>query len=70
MFDGSIAQQLTTQGTGSNLVREHYRYTYDHVGRAKQVYYQLNNDSEIILSENSYDNTGRLVQNLLHNQKN
>ena len=69
MFDGSIAQQLTTQGTGSNLVREHYRYTYDHVGRAKQVYYQLNNDSEIILSENSYDNTGRLVQNLLHNQK-
>ena len=69
MFDGSIAQQLTTQGTGSNLVREHYRYTYDHVGRAKQVYYQLNNDSEIILSENSYDNTGRLVQNLLCNKQ-
>ncbi len=69
MFDGSIAQQLTTQGTGSNLVREHYRYTYDHVGRAKQVCYQLNNDSEIILSENSYDNTGRLVQNLLCNKQ-
>ena len=27
------------------------------------------NEDEIILSEYSYDNTGRLVQNLLHNQK-
>lgn len=69
LFDGSVAQQLITQGTDSDLVREHYRYTYDHAGRAKQVYYQLNNDAEIKLSEFSYDNVGRLVQNLLHNQK-
>ena len=34
-FDGSVAQQLTEQGTENNLVREHYRYTYDHAGRAK-----------------------------------
>lgn len=66
-FDGSIAQQLTTQGTDSDLVREHYRYTYDHAGRVKNVRYQLNNDEAITLSAILYDSLGHLVQNLLHN---
>jgi len=67
LFDGSIAQQLTEQGRGNNLVREHYRYSYDHAGRALKTYYQLNNDDEIQLSSFSYDSIGRLAQNLLHN---
>lgn len=67
LFDGSVAQQLTVQGTDSCYVREHYRYTYDHAGRAKQVYYQLNNEEEILLSAHSYDDIGRLAQKLLHN---
>lgn len=67
LFDGSIAQQLTEQGKGNNLVREHYRYSYDHAGRALKTYYQLNNDDEIQLSSFSYDSIGRLAQNLLHN---
>ena len=66
LFDGSIAQQLTEQGRGNNLMREHYRYTYDHAGRALKTYYQLNNDDEIQLSSFSYDSVGRLAQNLLH----
>ena len=69
LFDGSIAQQLSLQGTDSSLVREHYRYTYDHVGRIKQTYYKLNNEEEILLSDYSYDRLGRLAQNLLHNKK-
>jgi RHS repeat-associated protein len=69
MFDGTIAQQLTLQGTDSNIVKEHYRYTYDHAGRVRKTFYQLNDEEEIILSEFSYDNLGRLVQNLLHNQE-
>ena len=48
-------------------MREHYRYTYDHAGRALKTYYQLNNDDEIQLSSFSYDSIGRLAQNLLHN---
>ena len=66
-FDGSVAQKLTEQGTENNLVREHYRFTYDHAGRAKNTYYQLNNDEEINLSAFSYDSIGHLAQNLLHN---
>ena len=69
LFDGSIAQQLSIQGTDSSLVREHYRYDYDHAGRVKQTYYKLNNEEEILLSAFSYDSIGRLAQNLLHNKR-
>ena len=69
LFDGSIAQQLSIQGTDSSLVREHYRYDYDHAGRVKQTYYKLNNEEEILLSAFSYDSIGRLAQNLLHNTR-
>ena len=69
LFDGSVSQQLTEQGTTDSLVLEHYRYTYDHAGRAKSVHYQLNNDAEIILSAFSYDSIGRVAQNLLHDNR-
>ena len=69
LFDGSIAQQLTEQGKNDDLVREHYRYAYDHAGRVKNVSYQLNNGAEITLSAFSYDSIGRLVQNLLYNKR-
>lgn len=69
LFNGSIAQQLTIQGTDSSFVREHYHYTYDHAGRPKKVFYQLNNNAEICLSAFSYDSLGRVAQKLLHNNK-
>lgn len=69
LFDGSVAQQLTEQGRENYLVREHYRYTYDHAGRAQNTFYQLNEDDEILLSAFSYDSIGRLVQNLLYNEQ-
>ncbi|MBQ6724380.1 MAG: hypothetical protein IJQ84_07735, partial [Paludibacteraceae bacterium] len=69
LFDGSMAQQKTERHMADNIVTEHYRYTYDHAGRGKKVYYQLNNDEEITLSSFSYDSIGRLVQNLLHDNQ-
>ena len=66
LFDGSIAQQLTIHEKEDSVIRERYRYTYDHVGRALNTQYQLNNDAEITLSSFSYDSIGRLVQNLLY----
>ena len=64
-FDGSVSKQLTKQGN----VKEYYHYVYDHAGRTKEVWYKLNNDREIKLSEFSYDEIGHLAQNLLHNGK-
>ena len=71
LFDGSVAQQMTVQGKEGEegSVQEHYRYKYDHAGRALEVKYQLNDDPEIILSQFSYDEMGRLARNLLHNKK-
>ena len=68
-FNGSIAQQLTMLEKDSAFFLEHYCYTYDHTGRAQNVYYQLNNEEKVLLSSFSYDKTGRLVQNLLHEGK-
>ncbi len=67
LFDGSVAQQLTEQGVENDMAREHYRYTYDHAGRLINTFYKLNNNAEITLSSFSYDASGHLVQNLLHN---
>jgi len=69
MFDGTIARQLTVHTMDGDIVRERYRYTYDHAGRAKQVFYMLDDGTEIALSAFSYDSVGHLVQNLLHNNR-
>lgn len=69
LFDGSVLQRLSVQSTDTSQVQETYRYTYDHAGRAKKVYYKLDNDAEITLSKFSYDSIGHLAQNLLHNHK-
>lgn len=69
LFDGSVARQKTVHVKGEEQVCEHYRYAYDHAGRLQKVHYQLNNDAEIVLSAFSYDSIGRLVQNLLHNNR-
>ena len=68
-FDGSVAETKTVQGIGTDKVTEHYGYTYDHAGRAKDVKYKLNNKREETLSAFSYDIIGRLAQNLLYNGK-
>ena len=68
-FDGTIDRTITEQCIGDDKVIERYRYDYDHAGRLLKTYYQLNSDPEITLSEFSYDKTGHLAQNLLHNQK-
>lgn len=69
LYDGSVAQQLSVQGyDDESLIREHYQYKYDHVGRALNVKYQLNDEPEISLSKMSYDKYGRLAQNILHGE--
>lgn len=69
LFDGSLAQQQTCRETTDWSVSEHYRYIYDNLGRLEKTYYQLNNDEEILLSELSYDEKGRLAQNLLYKKQ-
>jgi len=43
-----------------NAQTEEYSYTYDHAGRLTKTTHKLNNGSEIVLAENTYDDLGRI----------
>ncbi|MCK4699193.1 MAG: hypothetical protein KAT38_02620, partial [Bacteroidales bacterium] len=42
------------------------RYQYDHAGRLKRVFHQVNGESEVVLFENEYNELGELVAKKLH----
>ncbi|MDC2624448.1 DUF6443 domain-containing protein [Bacteroides ovatus] len=42
---------------------ENYAYTYDYAGRLSTVTHRLNNKSDVILTNNEYDELGRLLRN-------
>ncbi len=67
-FDGSVRQTLSEQGNTEDPMREQYTYSYDHVGRPTQVLYKHNNEPEIRLSENIYDEHGQLSTRFRHNR--
>ena len=54
---------------GKDAVTEYYSYTYDNGDRLKQVSYRLNNEKEIVLSENEYDNLCQLRSTRLNSGK-
>ncbi len=49
-------------------VKELYEYTYDHAGRLKTTHHQYDNYDKVLLSENHYDDLGRLVTKYRHNK--
>ena len=52
---------------GTHTVDEvHHRYTYDHAGRTKAVYHRINDQAEVQLAANTYNELGELVKQDLH----
>lgn len=51
------------QATGKNTLKEEYTYSYDHAGRLLSTTHQLNGGTVVPLTENTYDNLGRLATN-------
>lgn len=51
---------------GGNLIKR-ARYDYDHMGRKLKTWERLNNEAEVLLSENVYNEIGQLWQKKLHN---
>ena len=52
--------------TGKPVYTEVYTYTYDSAERLKEVYHKLNNQAEVLLANNTYDELGRLSGKQLH----
>jgi RHS repeat-associated protein len=72
-YDFSNADTLTTRkhytlaSTTEAALTLQNRYTYDHVGRKLNTYQQMNIDTEVLLSKNSYNEIGQLTRKELHN---
>lgn len=72
-FSGNVTQSLNLHTTNSSYegsVMEIYKYTYDHAGRLIDTKYKLDNNAEILLATNKYDELGRLKEKRQHNNKN
>ena len=52
-------------GTGNTTIAT--RYDYDHLNRPLRTYIKINNDSEVKLAENSYNEIVQLKRRSLHN---
>ncbi|MDR2652657.1 MAG: DUF6443 domain-containing protein [Prevotellaceae bacterium] len=60
-FVGNIEKTLKEHSTSSSTVSELYEHDYDHAGRLLKTYYTLNQNPQVVVAENSYDDLGRLV---------
>ncbi len=66
-FSGSVLKTVTTHtaGYGMRHIIVH-RFDYDHAGRLLRVRYRMDSLPEVILSENVYDELGRVMKKKLH----
>jgi RHS repeat-associated protein len=53
---------LEHHASGSSVHKETYRYSYDHMNRLLKQTHQLDEGSEVVLSDNQYDDLGRLIE--------
>ena len=60
-FVGNVIERAHVhQAAGKALQMEIYKYTYDHAGRLLTTTYKLNEEAEMTLVNNVYDELGRL----------
>ena len=52
----------------SDQTNEIYSYDYDHAGRLIETRHKLNEGSEIIISQNTYNELGQLISTQINNQ--
>jgi RHS repeat-associated protein len=53
--------------TNKPTITEEYTYIYDHASRLKKTTHKLNDGEVVTLSENTYDEVGRLISTKLNN---
>jgi RHS repeat-associated protein len=53
---------------GTNTLNIGNEYVYDHMGRKRQTFEQINNDSKILLSQIDYNEVGQALNKHLHSE--
>ncbi|TDQ12032.1 RHS repeat domain-containing protein [Pedobacter metabolipauper] len=66
-FAGELTASTKTHRTTAGNTTTANRFVYDHRGRLLQTYLKINGLAEVLLSENSYNETGQLKDKKLHN---
>uniref|UniRef100_UPI003341BE11 DUF6443 domain-containing protein n=1 Tax=Dysgonomonas capnocytophagoides TaxID=45254 RepID=UPI003341BE11 len=68
-YIGKTLQRLHIHtASGQATQTELYTYTYDHAGRLLTTSHKLNSGAEVLLSQNAYDELGRLSSATVNNQ--
>lgn len=65
-FIGQVTQSVSTHNDGTTTTNISRRYEYDHVGRLLKTYHQINDEEEVLVASNSYNELGELVEKDLH----
>ena len=63
-FIGKVIKSERIHANNSLTITNHY--IYDHAGRKKEVYQQMNSEPEVELAEYNYNELGQLVKKNLH----
>jgi RHS repeat-associated protein len=66
-FSGKTLRALTTYlGMAIPVSTILRRFDYDHMGRVLKTYHQINNQPEVVLSANEYNELGQVVDKSIH----
>lgn len=66
-FNNELTNTTRTHNSSTATVMIANRYTYDHMGRKKQSFQQMNSDAEVKLAESNYNEVDQLMTKTLHN---
>lgn len=65
-FNGKLLETITIHNTSTATHTTARRFEYDHADRLLFTWYKANNDPEILLSQNEYNELGQLVTKKVH----
>ncbi len=69
-FSGKIQRSKLRHSFQNDIVTIRRRYTYDHAGRLLRVYQQNNDNPEVLVTQNVYNELGIMVEKNLHSENN
>ncbi|MEQ9403514.1 MAG: DUF6443 domain-containing protein [Cyclobacteriaceae bacterium] len=65
-FIGQVTRTISSHSNGTDTTTIERDFEYDHAGRLLKTWHQLNDEDSVLVSENSYNELGELIEKNLH----
>ncbi|WP_462249227.1 DUF6443 domain-containing protein [Ekhidna sp.] len=65
-FIGQVTKSISSHNDGTTTTNITRRFEYDHAGRLLNTYHQIDNETEVLIASNSYNDLSELVEKGLH----